>query len=84
MGTSISPRTPSPSPDPVRRWRTRDLAERTDTPRATTIRTLLPAMVTARVLVRRGRYWYGRATDIDAFLLGQWQAPSSSTRKGAR
>ena len=56
----------------IRRWRSWDLAEHVGTPRATAIRTLIPEMVSAGVLARRGRYWYGRAVDIDAWLLGRW------------
>lgn len=62
----------------VRRWRADELVERTATPRITLIRTLIPAMVTAGVLTRRGRYWFGRARDIDAWLTGQWPFNASA------
>ena len=66
----------------VRRWRIRDLADFTSTPSATVTRSLVPAMVAASVLARRGRFWYGRGADIDAWLLGQWNAPTA--QRGAR
>jgi hypothetical protein len=84
MYSASTTRTPVP-PDPVRRWRTRDLAERTNTPRETAKRTILPEMQRAGVLVRRGRYWWGRAADIDAWLLGNWPTEGDtlySTRGG--
>jgi hypothetical protein len=31
-------------------------------------------MVAAGVLARHGRGWYGRAVDVDAWLLGRWPA----------
>lgn len=34
-------------------------------------------MVKAKVIARRGRCWFGRAADIDAWLLGRWEAPGS-------
>lgn len=60
-------------PDAVRQWRSRDIAQRIATPRATVARTLIPEMVRAGVLVRRGRFWFGRAVDIDSWLLGRWK-----------
>jgi glucose-6-phosphate dehydrogenase assembly protein OpcA len=36
-------------------------------------------MVAAGVLTRRGRCWYGRAIDIDAWLLGRWGTPERHT-----
>jgi len=38
-------------------------------------------MVKAGVLVRRGRFWFGRAGDVDEFLLGKWaQKPARGAR----
>lgn len=56
----------------VRRWRSIDIAARVETPRATVIRSLIPEMVRAGVLARHGRYWFGRASDIDRWFLGRW------------
>jgi len=70
--------------DPVRRWRTSELAHRTGTPPGTFTRTILPDLVEAGVLVRRGRFWFGRAADIDSFLLGRWDAPTGLVLAGAR
>jgi hypothetical protein len=47
------------------------------------MRSLIPAMVADGVLARRGRSWYGRAVDIDAWLLGRWSA-SPAKPGGAR
>jgi hypothetical protein len=72
------PNTPTTESVRIRRWRSWDLAEHVGTPRATAIRTLIPDMVAAGVLARRGRYWYGRAIDIDSWLLGRWSASPPS------
>jgi hypothetical protein len=70
----------------VRRWRAQDLAAHTDTPRPTALRTLIPAMVADGVIAQHGRYWFGRAADIDAWLLGRWVPPMaiSRTRRGLK
>jgi hypothetical protein len=65
----------------VKRWRVADLAEHANTPAPTVLRSLIPSMVADGVLARRGRYWYGRAADIDAWLLGQWNAPAARVRR---
>lgn len=77
---------PADDRERVRRWRAQDLAAHTDTPRPTALRTLIPAMVADGVIAQRGRYWFGRVADIDAWLLGRWvpPAPVSHSRRGGR
>jgi hypothetical protein len=36
-------------------------------------------MIADGVIARRGRSWYGRAVDIDAWLLGRWPATPTAT-----
>lgn len=65
----------------LRRWTGTELAERCDVPKVTCLRTLAPAMVRDGVLARRGRTWWGRGTDIDAWLCGLWRAPKMGGRR---
>jgi hypothetical protein len=62
----------------VRRWVTRELAERVGiAPRR--FYPLLAEMLVDGVLVRHGRrkeYW-GRAADVDRWLMGQWNGGES-------
>jgi hypothetical protein len=67
------------SPTRIRRWRAADLAQHAATKRCTVTRSLIPAMVADGVIARRGRSWYGRAVDIDAWLLGRWATQSTAT-----
>jgi hypothetical protein len=59
-------------PNRVRRWHARDLAALLDTPRMTVLRALVPRMLADGVLARRGRYWYARRIDIEAWVLGRY------------
>lgn len=52
-------------------WRARQLAERYGTPLHTMQRYRIPELVAAGVLVKRGRYWYGRAIDLDDWFTGR-------------
>lgn len=67
----------------VRRWRSQDLATFVEVPRMTVIRSLIPAMLADGVLTQRGRYWFGRSTDVEAWLTGRWIAasPARPTRR---
>lgn len=64
----------------VRRWTGAELAKRCDVPKVTCLRSLVPAMVSDGVLARRGRTWWARPADIDAWLCGRWTAPKRGTR----
>lgn len=89
----MTPEDPAPGAAPpgddrerVRRWRAQELAAHADTPRPTALRTLIPAMVADGVIAQHGRYWFGRAADIDAWLLGRWVRPAlvSRPRRGGK
>ncbi len=59
-----------PTDEPVRRWRVLDLHLRLEVPHTTAAK-LRAAMARAGVLSRLGGAYFGRASDIDAWLLGQ-------------
>lgn len=61
----------------VRRWSVADLASHASMGRSTAMRRLIPGLVTAGVIARQGRFWYGRAADIDTYLLGRWSPPAA-------
>ena len=61
----------------VRRWNVAQIAEHASTKTNTAARRLIPAMVEAKVIAKRGRCWYGRPADIDAWLLGRWTVPTA-------
>ena len=49
-----------------------DVAKILGATRVTTLRVHLPALVADRVVRRVGRRWLGRASDIEAWALGDW------------
>ena len=70
--------------DRVRRWRSYDLAAYLAVPRPTVLRVYAPALIGAGVLARRGRYLWGRAAGIDAFMTGRWTADTTVRRTPRR
>ena len=78
--------TTSADRDRVRRWRSYDLATYLAVPRPTVLRVYAPELISAGVLTRRGRYLWGRAADVDAYMTGRWtaEAPVGSARRRAR
>lgn len=62
----------------VRRWVTRELAARVGV-RVPSFRPLLAEMLADGVLVRHGKRkeYFGRAADIDRWLMGQWNGGES-------
>lgn len=57
----------------VRRWRAKDIAAHTGIPRGTLAHGVLAKLESDRVLNRIGRSWFGRAVDLDAWMLGRWK-----------
>jgi hypothetical protein len=67
----------SNSNDPIRRWRTADLAALVPGTNEFAWRTeLAPQLVSAGALHRRGRAWYGRRGEIEAAIMGRFSTPS--------
>jgi hypothetical protein len=64
-------------PDPIERWTIQSLRPLVvNTSEATWRRVLVPTLIARGVLVKHGKAWLGRRSEIEAALLN----PSASTR----